>query len=133
MKKQFIIILGWSFATMMTSVFAWMYKGVFILLAIICGIYLIIKVKGTIERRERAKSLFYKILRKHKELKYVLANKDILQYSITYFEYADSPQTLIKFIVIYIIRSERKIDASFLRKKEKIKLKEIVDYVTGVI
>lgn len=130
MKKQFIIILGLSLATMMTSIFAWMYKGVFILLAIICGIYLIIKVKGTIERRERAKSLFYKILRKHKELKYVWANKDILQYSITYFEYVDSPQTIIKF---YIIRSERKTDASFLRKKEKMKLKEIVDYVTGLI
>lgn len=130
MKKQFIIILGLSLATMMTSIFAWMYKGVFILLAIICGIYLIIKVKGTIERRERAKSLFYKILRKHKELKYVWANKDILQYSITYFEYADSPQTIIKF---YIIRSERKTDASFLRKKEKMKLKEIVDYVKGLI
>ena len=133
MKKQVIVIsLSATIALILCGVmfvFLWSRHLPFLTLVVFClTITLMFLIKRILDRRREESILYKKVKRKYRELKVLEVNKENLRYSSLCYEYAESPNRLIKIEGTAILRYKKKVDeSSFLTAKENEELRRIFE------
>lgn len=133
MKKQVVVIsLSATIALILCGVMFVFHQSrhlPFLTLVVFClTIALMFLIKRILDRRREERILYKKVKRKYRELKALEVNKANLRYSELYYEYAESPNRLIKIEGTAILRYKRKVDeSSFLTAKENEELRRIFE------